>query len=194
MRHVLTLTICGALAAPIAVAAQPIPDIPAAEPPVVATESAPTGPALGDPALPPAPASEPTPVQGVTVEAEDKDKKNGKIKKKAAVTVGGVLGGLAGAAGGPVGKIAGSLVGKTIAKTVVGGKKDKDAKEAPTTEVAQAAAPPATDAVATAAPAETALPDPAPTTIAPAAPVSPPADLPPAEPAAATEPPVPPTR
>lgn len=158
MRHVLTLTICGALAAPIGLAAQPVPDVPPSDAPAAVTplDAAPDadappveavppeqGPPLGEAATPP------TTVQGVTVEAEDKDKKKGgKLKKKAAVTAGGVIGGLAGAAGGPVGKIAGSLVGKTIAKTVVGGgKKDKD-KDTPATEVAEAAAPPATNAVA----------------------------------------------
>lgn len=149
MRHVLTLTICGALAAPFAALAQPVSDIPPAEAPALAEPLAEAPPVEAvQPEQPVLDAAAPTTVQSITVEAEDKGKKKGDLGKKAAVTAGGLIGGLAGAAGGPVGKIAGSLVGKTIAKTVVGGGKKDKAKDEPATDVAEATAAPATNAVA----------------------------------------------
>jgi hypothetical protein len=137
MRLLLTLSLCGAIAAPGGLAAQEVPvarpdaappatlaPFPGAQPtedlPAAQTALPPPSPETGiaKPNLAP-----PTTVAPVIVEAQDKGQ-GGAAGKTFGTIAAGVAGGAAGAVvAGPVGKIAGGLFGKRIARGLFGRQK-----------------------------------------------------------------------
>lgn len=177
MRPLLSLALCGALAAPAVALAQAVPSpaqptIPSATPapPVLAPlpTVAPTEPVAPAVTAPPPPSAEPgapapelappTTVAPVIVAKEDK--KNG-VGGLVGTTAAGVAGGAAGAAvAGPVGKFAGSFLAKQVAQGIFG-KKDKtpELTVIPQTPSAVAAGVSATDPAAPAPPRATLVAD-----------------------------------
>lgn len=173
MRPLLTLLLCGAIAAPGAVLAQELsPPDPSETPPVPVLAPLPTlAPTVETPT--PQVASPPPKVEGVAppvlapptdsapVLMEAKQKAN--VGQKAGAVAVGVAAGVAGAAvAGPVGKFAGGFVGKRVGKGVFGdGKKDipqvTEPVPAPVAQAADKVAQPANAEIATAPPLKEAV-------------------------------------
>jgi hypothetical protein len=172
MRPLLSIALCGVIAAPSAALAQaaPSPPVPSETPPLPVLAPlptvAPTEPAAPAVTAAPPPSAEagppapelapPTTVPPVIVAKADK---NNAVGGMVGTTAAGVAGGLAGAAvAGPVGKFAGGFLAKQVAQGVFG-KKDKtpELTVIPQTPSAVAAGVSASDPAAPAPPKATVM-------------------------------------